>query len=195
MTLKLERLLQAKRKDLLDGFPARAVVAASRVSTDPLEKLNEILLPYDILTETLDIPLEVFNPYLLRKGIIAGRMENRRIVITVTDEFFSHDASTVIVKALTFQSVCLHQLIHRAQGQAECTIFYSPLKDYFNKASEIEAIAAGLAHDLRCKEHLSVTGNEMLQELSPRLANIMDNSRDFEDSSIAKLQEEIKRFC
>lgn len=191
---ELHRLLKAQRRDLIDGFPARAVLAAARMSK-PVDRLNDLLKPHGIEVEVYDMTLPVVaNPYLLQLGIIAGRTSKRKIYITLSEHFFDPAVSTVIVKALTFQSVCLHQLVHREQGQAECHVFYAPLEDSMNKTSEIEAMAAGLAHDLQCKEHLSVTGAELLQELSPRLANIMDHSRGFEDSSIAKLQECVKRF-
>ena len=193
--VQLTRLLEARRKDLADGFPTRAVLAAFQAA-DPVGKLNELLEPKNVSVVKLEQPSPglVTNPYLLKLGIIAGRIEGEAITVYVSPEFFNTAVSTVITKALTFQSVCLHQLVHRYHGQG-CQIFYRPLTSVINDEAELEAVAAGLAHDVRAKNLLSVTGIEMIQELSPRLANILDNSGAFVTGSIAKLQAYVKKYA
>lgn len=165
--------------------------------------LCELLLPYNIRIEQIssseavhrsaNTTLGALGTYLLDRGIVSSRMDNGKIVVTLASNFFEVDY-TIIVKALIFQSVCLHQLVHRAQDVTDCDIFHLEPADTLNRSYEIEALAAGVAHDLRCKEHLSITGAETLNELSPRLALLLDNSRVFEDSSLAELQVQIRRY-
>jgi hypothetical protein len=193
--VQLKRILYARRNDLADGFPTRAVLAAFRAS-DPIDKLNELLEKHQVsVVQLIEPPLGlVTNPYLLELGIIAARIEGERITVYVSGKFFDSTISTVITKALMFQSVCLHQLIHRCHGQ-DCQIFYRPLTSVINDDAELEAAAAGLAHDVHVKDMLSMTGIEMIQELSPRLANILDNSGAFVTGSLAKLQAYVKKYA
>jgi hypothetical protein len=196
--MTLAALLRAERPDLVDGFPARAAIAASK-NNDPISKLNELLAADRIhVVQIVGIPsdLTVMNPFMLKLGVIAGSYDAEKdfIRVVLNESFFSETDSTIVVKALTFQSVCVHQLLHRAHKHDSCFVFYRPLVESMNREQELEAMGAGLAHDVRCKGIISTTGAEQLQELSPRLANIMANSSSFETGSIPKLQEYIKSF-
>lgn len=194
--LTLKGLLLAARDDLADGFPCRAVMAAYQ-ACNPLEKLNSLLETYQIrAVQHVGIPanLTVHNPFMQKLGVISGRINGLDIQIDINELFFDASVSTPLIKALTFQSVCVHQLVHRARQHHHCLVFYNPLKESANVDCELEAKGAGLAHDMLCKSLMSTTGEEQLQDLSPRLANIMLNSSMFEPGSIIKLQKYIKKF-
>lgn len=133
------------------------------------------------------------NPYLLEFGIISAHLTDGLITVRVNGHFFDPTISTVIIKGLCFQSVCLHQLVHRI-NDTSCNIFYRD-GSAFNDEQELEAIAAGLAHDIRVKGIMRQTGAEDIDELSPRLANMLDNSADFESGSLTKLQSYVKRYA
>lgn len=189
----LQRLLHARRRDLVDGYPALAVIAALQ-KADPLASLNYKLAPFDI-TVVLSDKLVVaahFNPHLLKYGILLAATEGENISVTVASAFL-YDRSSIIIKALIFQSVCVHQLVHRMFNH-ECKIFTNSIEDALNDDDELKAIGAGIAHDLQVKGYISTTGAEQLQELSPRLANILDNSSAFSSGSIIRLQVHIKNF-
>lgn len=199
----LMKLLDASRDDLIDGFPARAAISAMGAQ-DPLAKLNALLEPKQIsvsLTPMLPLPPSMLNikPHpvarrMLKLGVISSKYSQGLIEVVLNPRFFNPTISTTVIKALTFQSVCAHQLLHRARQHHSCEVYYKPLAESVNDEQELEAIAVGLVHDMKCKHLLSLTGTEQLQELSPRLAVIMANSRSFEPGSILKLQEFIKKL-
>ena len=203
-------LLSAQRKDLLDGFPVKAVLASFK-AIDPLAKLNELLRERFICVKVCDTEPCFVNPHLLKYGIISAKLDDV-ITIHITSDFFGADhgygdckacdlaeicdasSATIVAKALMFQSVCLHQLMHKARGSKSCSIFYKPAIDTMNDDIELEAIAAGLVHDLQVKSFISITGLEALHELSPRLASMLSNARAFAAGSLLKLQNHIKRL-
>lgn len=194
----LKKLLEAHRDDLADGYPARAVLAASKFS-EPFVKLNELLAPYQISVEKFldfnDSQVTVKNPHLLKNGLISGVfLPDQTIKIMVTDALFDPTVSTIVIKALSFQSLVVHHLLHRERGHVPCYVFYRRLDESMNSEQELEAMAFGLAHDISCKNLVRVTGDEALHHLSPRLANILDNSIKFEPGSITKLHQYIKAF-
>lgn len=199
----LNQILLATRADLLDGFPAKAVISAFR-SVNPQEKLNDLLAPFSLMIEVLqEAPANLrLNPHALKHGIISTRIEHGQIKVSLLEDFFIENAcllepmsTSIVTKALMFQSVCIHQLIHKLRGHSDCILFTeAAAEQVVNSDIELEAIAASLAHDLKITHVISTTGFELIQDLSPRLASVLDSAYLFASGSIIKLHNFIKDY-
>lgn len=182
---KLENMLNATREDLIDGFPCKAVIGALSLTGESgakLEYLNKALAYKNITVAMADQEPAMMDGF--KEAGLAGAVTyvNGAIEVKLTDDFFIKDSNQSILKrALRFQSLVTHELVHREQFQSKHVYGKTVRTDeefsnteYLNDLQEIEAMAAEISHDMRAKHLL---GGAQVFDISPRLKSLMDNAR------------------
>ena len=204
----LQSILLANRADLLDGFPARAVITALSSKTDSFVKLNELLAPYHIYVNKACSVTHKIDNHSINYGILSTDiLPNGDIIIAILPCFFdsvnncntncsneTKQLHTIVVKALMFQSACLHQLVHRHHKHFDCKAFIKAFDELSSDEHEMEAKAARIAHDMIVKDVLLQTGDETLQDISPKIADWLSQSRDMAEGSFVTIHKMIKGF-
>lgn len=202
-TDKLATMLNAKRPDLIDGFACKAAMRALNSEGDKQSKLDYLngMLKKKRISLIMVTKHEEMLDGFKEAGLAGGATYvDGSIEIKITPTFFNQDSKpTVVKRALRFQSLVTHELVHREQfqhkpayGKTHRTDEEKTNTEYLNDELEIEAMAAEISHDMRVK-HL-VGGSQML-EISPRLKNLTENARLIGAETIATLQASMKAYA
>jgi len=197
---ELASMLRATRQDLVDGFPCKAVLKALSMDGDRYVKLaylNQLLEHERIEVASTSKP-ELHGGFHHVGLAAATTFVDGNIEIKVTPRFFKHDEISPLVRALRFQSLVSHELVHRRQFKLEevhAGTFRSDENlttvDYLNDELELSAMGAEVAHDMRAMPFLREHGPN---EVSPRLRDLMVNAGLMSTDSIACFDQAIKRF-
>lgn len=156
--MKLAKLLKAQRPDLLDGFPLKAAfkaLSAEGGQSFKLAYINELLED-----ERVEVTLNKGQDNDLMPGFhdagIIGALtySDGGIEVRVNKTFFVPTTLSALERALRFQSIMAHELVHREQF-ASHTLHSEAFKlddelssiEYINDPYELEAMAAEIAHD------------------------------------------------
>jgi len=197
---ELASMLKARRPDLVDGFPCKAVLKVLATSGDryfKLAYLNQILEPNSI-------EVAFTNKHELHGGFhhvglaAATTFIDGSIEVKVTPRFFKPNEIQPLIHALRFQSLVAHELVHRKQFKSKelyAETFRSDeditTVEYLNDHLELAAMGAEVAHDLRA---LSFLLDSEPREISPRLKDLMSNAGLMSKESIKHFDRSVKRF-
>lgn len=192
---RLMKLLNAKRLDLVDGFPAKLSLKAVTADGSILfkqEYLNDMLEKHNI---SVSIHKSDNESYFSEHGIIQAEIDTGGFIeVKLSENFFSNTKSP-LMQALRFQSIVTHELIHRDQLKASSDPL-GPMKSdeelsdiaYINDPYELEAMSAEVIHDLSARD---VLGCEGMVEGSPRLNFITQHAGYLTPESILFFQNEM----
>jgi len=198
---ELATMLKAKRPDLADGFPCKAVLKALVAEGDRFFKLgylNQLLEPHKIEVVSTTKP-ELHGGFHQVGLAAATTFVDGSIEIKVTSRFFKADNDvSPLLRALRFQSLVAHELVHRKQfktREAYAETFRSDedisTQEYLNDHLELKAMGAEVAHDLRA---LSFLGEVEPVEMSPRLHDLLSNAGLMTRSSIERFDTAVKHY-
>lgn len=191
--MKLTSLLKAKRADLLDGFPLKAAFKALTAEGGTGFKhayINKLLE-----SEGIEVKLEKATdllPGFREAGIIGGlTLSDGSIEIRVANTFFLKKGLSPLERALRFQSIVAHELIHRKQFSS-ITLHHAAFKDddaltnieYLNDPLELEAMAAEVAHDVLTASFAS--GEPELAQ--PRFNDLIANAKHITADSMNRFR-------
>jgi hypothetical protein len=200
-TSNLKSLLRARRNDLIDGFPCKAALLALALSADPSEKLD--MLNAELLKDNVKVKFTVKSD--LAKGFKEAGLNGAlayasgEIDIFITPTFFEIDNLSPLERALRFQSMVVHELVHRNQFRTK-TAHARMLSDqdmsdyetYLNDELELNAMAAEVSHDMIVKKYF--VNIDTIHQASPRLLTITDNAKLLTKESIEKFSEYLKSW-
>jgi hypothetical protein len=202
---KLATMLRASRHDLVDGFACKAVVKALSLPDDhhrKLKRINELLQVDNVSVVLCDEPERMLDGF--REVGLAGATTytDGAIEIKLTPTFFTKEPSqSVLKRALRFQSLIAHELVHRNQYQQKAAYGQTTRsektadassEEYLNDSLEIDAMAAEISHDMRAKH---IIGGEQLFDISPRLKALLENARLLGAGTIDVLYDSMKTYA
>jgi len=197
---ELSIMLKAKRPDLVDGFPCKAVLKVLSTDGDRYLKLAYLnqLLEHDRIEVVSTTKSELHGGFHHAGLAAATTFVDGEIEIKVTSKFFKHDEISPLVRALRFQSLVAHELVHRKQFKAKeayAETFRSDENittvEYLNDHLELTAMGAEVAHDLHAMTFL---GQPDQADISPRLRDLLVNAGLMSRASIAYFDQAVKHF-
>lgn len=198
---ELALMLKAKRPDLVDGFPCKAVLKALTAEGDrhfKLAYLNQLLEPNMIEVVSTTKP-ELHGGFNHAGLAAATTFVDGGIEIKVTSRFFKADEIAPLIRALRFQSLVAHELVHRKQfksreAYAETFRIDDDLTtvEYLNDKLELAAMGAEVAHDLRALTYLS--DSQQAVDISPRLRDLMSNAGVMSKTSLEQFDRSVKLY-
>ena len=191
--MKLTNLLRATRTDLLDGFPLKAAFKALTVEGALGFKHAYVntLLAGDGIEVKLEQATDLL-PGFREAGIIGGlTLADGSIEIQVSPTFFHKKGLSPLERALRFQSIVAHELIHRRQF-SNITLHHAAFRDsdsltsieYLNDPLELEAMAAEVAHDVMTASFTS-GAPELAQ---PRFNDLIANAKHISPVAMAQFR-------
>lgn len=195
---ELAGMLRATRPDLIDGFACKAAVKALAADAPRAQRLE--LLNQELEQQNVEV-------VLVQKSDLAGGYSQAglagaltqvdgQIEVQVTAAFF-RDETPVLFRALRFQSLVAHELVHRKQFKVKEAYAETRTDEtmgdptYLNDKLELYAMSAEVAHDLRTQAYL---GHGEFNEISPRLTDLIENARYLTPLSIERLQSSLKYY-
>lgn len=194
--MNLPTLLKAKRPDLLDGFPFKAALKALSAHGNQAFKLSYL---NDILAKDgIEVSTTTDGRWLLpgfKEAGIAGALtySDGSIEVKVNRAFFKVSGLTPFERALRFQSITLHELVHREQFTRK-TLHAMTMSDeelstveYMNDPHELEAMAAEIAHD-------SITSQFAAALPAPRFADVTAHAAQLTPESMDLLRKHVAGF-
>lgn len=193
---RIMKLLAAKREDLVDGYPVKLALKAITIEGSVLSKrdyMNEMFEKYNIHITINAQPIN--ESYFSEHGIIKAEIDTTGQIDVELAELYFSPTKSPLKQALRFQSIVVHELIHRDQMKSSLDPLGSmnsneELTDaaYINDPYELEAMSAEVVHDLSAR---SVLGCEGLIEGSPRLNFITQHAGHLTPESILFFQNEM----
>jgi hypothetical protein len=197
---KLTKMLKAKRADLLDGFPLKAafkVLTAEGGQAFKQAYINDILTNERVEVVLVE-PTRFLMPGFKEAGIVGGlTYSDGSIEIKVDSTFFKSTDRSPLERALRFQSIVAHELIHREQFCSTTQHSNSFRSDdelssveYLNDPYELEAMAAEVAHDVITAEYTS--GDTACAQ--PRFNDLSANAKHLRPESMKIFSEAVASF-
>lgn len=202
-TDKLALMLKASRPDLVDGFACKAAIKVLSAEGDCYFKLayiNDLFAKKRIEVVLVDNAEPLLDGFKEVGLAGAATYVDGSIEVKLTPAFFKKDSQqTVLKRALRFQSLIVHELVHREQFQTKDAYGKTVRSDtelsdieYLNDDLEIEAMAAEISHDMHVKHLLD---GEQMFEISPRFKALMENARLLGETTISSLQQSMKAYA
>lgn len=193
-------LLQASRPDMIDGFPAKCALRALTEEGSPQDKLNrmnEQLIKHRIIAIFRDKIVKPDSAYYSNHSLIGAHINpNGFIEVYMKDSFFE-EVTNPLEKALRFQSIVTHELVHRRQIEASHGTIGNFRSDedledasYINNPIELEAMCTEVLHDMATSK---VLADSSILSGSPRLNFLLDNARYLTEDSVKYFQEQMKQ--
>jgi hypothetical protein len=193
--MKLTKLLKAKRPDLLDGFPLKAAFKA--LTAEGAMGFKRTYLNSLLESEGIEVKLQKATdlmPGFREAGIVGGlTLSDGSIEILVNSTFFAKSSNlTPLERALRFQSIVSHELVHRQQFSSK-TLHHAAFKDdealssieYLNDPLELEAMAAEVAHDVMTASFAS-GAPELAQ---PRFNDLISNAKHITPTAMTQFRQ------
>jgi hypothetical protein len=194
---KVSELLRATRSDLVDGFPCKAALSSLMIDRSVEEKLAHLneLLAADRIEVVISEEATLVGEFENIGLSAATTFASGGIVIKLAGRFFEPNHVAPLVKALRFQSLITHELVHRRQFKAKQLHASSRNErhsstEYLNDELELSAMGAEVAHDLRALMFLGGT----TVDASPRLRDLLTNAGMMSQASVTKFDKAIKHF-
>lgn len=199
MAITLAELLKAKRPDMLDGFPLRAALKA--LSLEGSSKFKQAYLNDLLESENVEVliarPAYHLMPGFKEAGIVGAlTYSDGSIEVKVQRSFFNNDKSAM-ERAMRFQSIVAHELVHRHQFASK-TLHSAAFRsddelcsiEYLNDPFELEAMAAEVAHDSIIAGMSAFEG----AYAQPRLADLTANAKHLRPEAIKAFQQAVASF-